>query len=192
MASTNICSFLKSMWNVEDFKNQSYVKHCDINLIISLPGLVLLLLCLLLVVSCNPAIYMKKGQITTIYLDAKLDWLSTDLKVKKGQKLTFECKGKWAVAPIEENERWPDTGQEGHGRHPGEQVHRLGDPKKGLPGIPFGALLGRIGHVVFAIGDPNEVIMPENGELYLVINDYPFYRHDNRGGLYITIRFEDH
>lgn len=173
------------------FKNQSYVKHCDINSIIALPGLVLLLFCLLLAVSCIPAIHMKKGQIAMIYLDAKLDWLSTDLKVKKGQKLAFECKGKWAVAPIEENERWPDTGPEGHGKHPGEQVHRLGDPKKELPGVPFGNLLGRIGQVVFSIGDQKEVIIPENGELYLVINDYPFYRHDNRGGLYITIRAEN-
>ncbi len=158
-----------------------------LNPIISFPGLVILLLCLLLAVSCQPAIHLKKGQVTTVYLDARADWLSTGLRVERGQKLAFECKGTWAVAPSEEKERWPDTGPAGHGNHPGEQVHRLGDPKKELPGTPFGALLGRIGPVVFAIGDQKEMIMPADGELCLVINDYPFYRQDNRGGLSITI-----
>jgi len=137
------------------------------------------------------AVYLKKGQVKTIYLDAKSDWLPTGIKVKKGIKLTFECTGKWAVAPIEENERWPDTGPEGHGRHPGEQIHRLGDPKKELPGVPFGTLLGKIDHIIFPIGDQKDIRMPADGELYLVINDYPFYRHDNRGGLHITIISND-
>jgi hypothetical protein len=167
------------------------MRRYTIHFVFSLPGLVILSMCILLVVSCKHVVYLIKGQTKTIYLDARADWLSTGLAVKKGQKLTFECGGKWAVAPIEENERWPDTGPDGHGRHPGEQVHRLGDSKKELPGVPFGALLGRIGHVVFAIGDQKEVLIPESGELYLVINDYPFYRHDNRGGISITIKAEE-
>ena len=136
--------------------------------------------------ACNP-VYQKEPSTITVYLDAKSDWLNTGLRVEKGQILNFECRGSWAVAPINESRRWPDTGPEGHGKHPGERVHRKGDPKKELPGVPFGALLGKVGLTIFLIGDRQEIKMPENGRLHLAINDYPFYRHDNRGGLSITI-----
>jgi hypothetical protein len=123
----------------------------------------------------------------TIYLDAKSDWLDTGILVREGQEVGFECEGTWAVAPANEGQRWPDTGPERHVRHAGERVHRRGDPKKELPGTPFGTLLARVGKIVFPIGDQKAVFMPSTGRLYLVINDYPFYRHDNRGGLRITI-----
>ena len=183
---------MTSRWFGRDGRSASQMfRPARLNPTITFPWLVILLLCLLSAVSCKPAIHLKKGQPTTVYLDAKSDWLPPGLRVARGQKLTFECKGTWAVAPGEERERWPDAGPEGHGSHPGEQVHRLGDPKKELPGTPFGALLGRVGPAVFAIGDQREVIMPADGELYLVINDYPFYRQDNRGGLVITISVND-
>lgn len=146
---------------------------------------VLIILSLLL--ACKQEIRRPQGHGKTIYLDAKSDWQGTGLWVKKGQKVHLECHGMWAVAPENESRRWPDTGPEGHGKHPGEKVHRLGDPKKELPGVPFGALLGKVYDVVFPIGDRKEIIIPLKGELYLVINDYPFYRHDNRGGLTVTI-----
>lgn len=142
-------------------------------------------ICILLL-ACGQ-IYQKEPLTRNFYLDAKSDWQDTGLHVEKGHILYFECRGSWAVAPINESRRWPDTGPEGHGKHPGEQVHRKGDPKKELPGVPFGTLLGKVGVTVFLIGDLKEIKMPETGRLYLVINDYPFYRHDNRGGLNITI-----
>jgi hypothetical protein len=37
---------------------------------------------------------------------------------------------------------------------------------------------------------PGSVIMPATGILYLVINDYPFYRHGNRGRLRVSIARE--
>ncbi len=146
---------------------------------------VLIILALLL--ACKQEIRRPQGNGKTIYLDAKSDWQGTGLWVKKGQKVRLECHGMWAVAPENERRRWPDTGPEGHGKHPGEKVHSLGDPKKALPGTPFGALLGKVSDAVFPIGDRKEIIIPSEGELYLVINDYPFYRHDNRGGLTVTI-----
>ena len=146
---------------------------------------VLIILSLLL--ACKQEIRRPQGHGKTIHLDAKSDWQGTGLWFKKGQKIRLECHGSWAVAPSNESRRWPDTGPEGHGRHPGEKVHKSGDPKKELPGTPFGTLLGRVAHIVFPIGDRKEIVAPSEGELYLVINDYPFYRHDNRGGLSITI-----
>ena len=95
--------------------------------------------------------------------------------------------GFWAVAPENESTRWPDTGPEGHGNHPGEFVHRLGNTKKELPGVPFGTLLGKVGSFVFAVGARQKIVMPADGTLFLVINDYPFYRQDNRGGLQVHI-----
>ena len=142
---------------------------------------------LVLLFACKQEIRRPQGRGKTIYLDAKSAWQSTGLWVKKGQTVRFECHGIWAVAPENENRRWPDTGPEGHGKHPGEKVHRLGDPKKELPGTPFGTLLGKVSDAVIPIGDRKEIMFPSEGELYLVINDYPFYRHDNRGGLTVTI-----
>ena len=150
-----------------------------------LSSAVLIILSLLL--ACKQEIRRPQGHGKTIYLDAKSDWQGTGLWFKKGQKVRLECHGMWAVAPENESRRWPDTGPEGHGKHPGEKVHRLGDPKKELPGTPFGALLGKVSDAVFPIGNRKEIIIPSEGELYLVINDYPFYRHDNRGGLTVTI-----
>jgi len=137
--------------------------------------------------ACMHGESLQSGHRKTLYLDAKSDWMDTGLWVREGQEVGFECQGTWAVAPANESRRWPDTGPEGHGKHPGEKVHRRGDPKKELPGTSFGTLLGRVGNVVFPIGDQKKVIMPSGGRLYLVINDYPFYRHDNRGGLSITL-----
>jgi len=126
----------------------------------------------------------------TVDVDAKSDWIDTGIRVVKGQTVFFRSEGAWAVAPHDERERWPDAGPEGHGNHPGEVVHRAGDHKKELPGTPFGTLLGRVSRHVFPIGIRNEIIMPASGTLYLVINDYPFYRHDNRGSLKVTISKE--
>ena len=137
--------------------------------------------------ACSHAFHHSEESMTTLFLDAKSDWANTGLFVRRGQRLFFETRGTWAVAPENERERWPDAGPEGHGKHPGERVHRQGDSKKELPGVPFGTLLGKINDAVFPIGCQKEVVIPANGRLYLVINDYPFYRHDNRGGLHITI-----
>ncbi|MDI9571431.1 MAG: hypothetical protein QM278_12090 [Pseudomonadota bacterium] len=126
----------------------------------------------------------------TVYVDARSDWINTRIRVSKGQTVVFRCEGAWAVAPLNERERWPDAGPEGHGNHPGEIVHRAGDAKKELPGTPFGALLGKVDSKVFPIGSREKVVMPADGVLYLVINDYPFYRHDNRGGLTVYISKE--
>ena len=145
------------------------------------------LIILVLLFACKQEIRHPQGRGKTIYLDAKSDWQATGLWVKKGQTVSLECHGVWAVAPENENQRWPDTGPEGHGNHPGEKVHRLGNPKKELPGTPFGALLGKVSDRVFPIGNRRKIVIQSEGELYLVVNDYPFYRHDNRGGLSITI-----
>lgn len=147
----------------------------------------IILTALPLLLACTPEIKSPQAHGKTIYLDVKSDWQSTGLWVKEGQKLRFECRGVWAVAPENESSRWPDTGPEGHGKHPGEKVHRAGNPKKELPGTPLGTLLGKVSDVVFPIGDRKEIIIPSEGELSLVINEYPFFRHDNRGGLTITI-----
>jgi hypothetical protein len=141
----------------------------------------------LLLWACAQRVTSPEGPGTTIFLDARSGWEGTGLRVTKGQKLSIECSGTWAVAPENESQRWPDTGPEGHGNHPGEKIHTKGDRKKELPGVPFGALLGKVSEAVFPIGDQREIVAPAEGELYLVINDYPFYRHDNRGGLTITI-----
>jgi hypothetical protein len=146
------------------------------------------LISLAVISCCGMAIHPLNE--ATLYIDARSDWVNTGIRVSEGQAVAFRCDGFWAVAPLNESERWPDAGPEGHGNHPGEIVHRQGDSKKELPGVPFGALLGKVDRTVFPIGSQRRIIMPANGTLYLVINDYPFYRHDNRGGLKVRISRE--
>ena len=152
------------------------------------PGLSIMGLTVLALMSaCTQEIRSPQSHQKTIYLDAKSGWQNTGLWCKEGQRVFFKCSGIWAVAPENESNRWPDAGPEGHGKHPGEKIHELGDPKKELPGTPFGTLLGKVSEVAFPIGNRKVIIIPAEGVLSLVINDYPFFRHDNRGGLTITI-----
>jgi len=153
---------------------------------------VTLILCIMTVgglMACHHRSHHEPGEVT-VDVDATSDWVHTGVRVSEGQTLFFRCSGSWAVAPANERERWPDAGPDGHGNHPGERVHSKGDPRKELPGTPFGTLLGKVNGRVFPIGSQGSVIMPAAGILYLVINDYPFYRHDNRGRLQVSIARE--
>ncbi|WP_207679281.1 hypothetical protein [Desulfonema magnum] len=138
----------------------------------------------------SPTRDVAKGSATPFFLDAKSDWSDTGIRVTKGEKLNFECRGTWAAAPEEVRQTWPDAGPEGHGDHPAEKAFSHLDSQKEMPGIPFGTLLGKIGNTIFPISDKEKVLMPESGRLFLVINDCPPYRYDNRGGLNIMIRKE--
>ena len=137
--------------------------------------------------SISPSIDRYKETEIKVFLDAKSGWLDTHIPVKKGEKIGIECSGTWAAAPATESQTWPDTGPEGHGMHPAEKAFRHLDSQKELPDTPFGTLLGRINNTLFAIGETKEIVMPETGRLFLVINDLPNHRFDNRGGLNITI-----
>jgi len=136
----------------------------------------------------SPVRENNTGTLTGLYLDAKSGWSDTGLRVEKEQYLDFECSGIWAAAPESVRDVWPDAGPGGHAGHPAEKIFRHLDSEKELPGIPFAALLGKVGKTIFLIGDKEKVIMPESGRLFLVINDCPPHRHDNRGGLRISIQ----
>lgn len=135
----------------------------------------------------SPAIERNKETKINIFLDAKSGWFDTRIPVNKGEKISIECWGTWAAAPETESQTWPDTGPEGHGTHPAEKLFSNLDSQKELPRTPFGALLGRVNDTIFAIGDKKEIVAPKSGRLFLVINDLPFHRYDNRGSLSITV-----
>jgi len=137
--------------------------------------------------SISPAIAINKKTGINIFLDAKSGWFDTRISVTNGEKISIKCSGTWAAAPETESQSWPDTGPEGHGAHPAEKLFSNLDSQKELPRVPFGALLGRINDTVFAIGDKKEIVVPKSGRLFLVINDLPVHRYDNRGGLSITV-----
>jgi len=138
--------------------------------------------------SISPAINRDKETEINVFLDAKSGWFDTHIPVKKGEIIGIECQGTWAAAPKTENQTWPDTGPEGHGMHSAEKAFSNLDSQKELPGVPFGTLLGRINDTIFAISEKGEIVVPESGRLFLVINDLPDHRFDNRGGLNIIIR----
>lgn len=135
----------------------------------------------------SPAIETNKKTGINIFLDAKSGWFDTRISIKKGENISIQCSGTWAAAPETESQTWPDTGPDGHGTHPAEKLFNNLDSQKELPCVPFGTLLGMVNDVVFAIGDKEKFVAPQSGRLFMVINDIPLYRYDNRGGLSITI-----
>lgn len=127
----------------------------------------------------------------TVYLDATSGWLDTRLDVRAGETIRITTRGVWAAAPSIVRNVWPDTGAEGHGKHPAEQLFKHLDSQKELPGVAFGSLLGQIGNHIFAIGDRNDIVIPRSGRLLLVMNDIPDQRFDNRGIMEIRVLLQD-
>jgi hypothetical protein len=94
-----------------------------------------------------------------IRVSAKAGWVSTGMRVRKGELVTFNT-----------------TGQAQLSDNPNDRAHSAGTPRT-APGAPIphvyaGALIGRIGNgQPFAIGDQTSVAMPNAGLLYLAVND---------------------
>ena len=52
----------------------------------------------------------------------------------------------------------------------------------------FGQLIGRVGDVVFAIGDTHTIVAPASGELELAANDLTLTYWDNNGTFVVLVR----
>jgi hypothetical protein len=113
--------------------------------------------------------------VTTVTVQGNEDWTSTNLDVRRGEILTITSSGQVRFSPQPN-----DTAQAaGAGRQ------RMG-PNAPLPNAPKGALLGRIDQgTPFLIGAQRQVRMPEDGTLYLGVNDDMV--SDNDGSLQVTI-----
>jgi hypothetical protein len=142
--------------------------------------LIVFLAVIALVGWCSLPRETKRGQVEHESLDsirifAYRDWQSTGLRVHQDDVLTIEAEGSWLYTPEEYH---------GPGGH-----RRFGSPDfYPLPGVPGGALIGRIGEEgePFYVGERARRQVQRDGLLYLRIDDDIL--SDNEG--YVTVQVE--
>ena len=122
----------------------------------------------------------KRGQVEHASLDsiqifAYRDWQSTGLRVQENDSLTIEAQGAWMYTPGELH------GPQGHRRYVSPAFYPL-------PGVPGGALIGRIGEggELFYVGERLRWRAERDGLLYLRIDDDIL--SDNEG--YVTVEVQ--
>jgi hypothetical protein len=128
---------------------------------------------------------LKAGEIRSVALSARSEWLATDFSVEKGSKILIKANGKWTHGPEGVSGDVPYYGPEGY--------NKLDDMAL-LPSANIGALIAKIGsEEPFFVGDHTVLICPKNGQLFLAMNERPgIVAHDNNEGqITVTVQVED-
>ena len=108
-----------------------------------------------------------------IRVPAQRGWVSTGMRVRKGEYIQFNTSGEVQVSDSR-----------------GDRARAAGTPRTApnspLPTVGAGALIGRVGNSQpFGIGDQTSVPMPFDGVLYLMVNDDE--RADNAGQFVVSL-----
>jgi hypothetical protein len=129
---------------------------------------------------CSVPQETKRGQVAHEALDdtriyAYRDWQSTGLRVHQDDAVLIEAQGTWLYTPDEYH------GPEGHRRYLAPDFYPL-------PGVPGGALIGRIGEdaAPFYVGKRAHLRAQHDGFLYLRIDDDIL--SDNEGYVEVEIQ----
>jgi hypothetical protein len=110
-----------------------------------------------------------------ISIPANTQWVPTGIRVRKGQVLNFQVTGEIQLSG-DANDRAVSAGSTSGRTVPGSP----------LPNALAGALIGRVGNgAPFGIGNQTSVSMPDNGVLFLGINDSNV--SDNTGNFSVVI-----
>ena len=110
-----------------------------------------------------------------ISIPANQGWVNTGIRVRKGQMVNFRVTGEIQLSG-DTNDRAVSAGST-TGRRAG------GSP---LPNALAGALIGRVGNgAAFGIGNQASVSMPDNGVLFLGVNDDTL--SDNTGNFSVVV-----
>lgn len=110
----------------------------------------------------------------SIRVAANSGWVSTGRRVRRGDVVSFNTTGEVQLSD-----------------NPSDRARSAGTPRN-APGAPMpdvyaGGLIGRVGNgAPFAIGDQTSVTMPNDGVLYLAVNDDE--RADNSGAFVVQLR----
>lgn len=108
-----------------------------------------------------------------IRVPANGGWISTGMRVRRGEVVTFNTSGQVQLSD-NANDR---------ARSAGTPRNAPGAP---VPSVYAGALIGRVGSgQPFAVGDQASVAMPNEGLLYLAVNDDE--RGDNAGEFVVQL-----
>ena len=111
----------------------------------------------------------------SIRVPATAGWVSTGMRVRRGELVSFNTTGEVQLS----------TGGSDRARSAGSPSRTAaGSP---LPNAAAGALIGKIGNgQPFGIGDQASVPMPNDGLLYLAVNDDEL--SDNSGAFVVQLR----
>ena len=111
----------------------------------------------------------------TITVMANTGWVDTGVAVRRGDRITLDTRGTIYLRANGQTEANPAGASDGS--------RAAGAP---LPGLPLGALIGRIGNGrAFGVGNQTTIVAPESGELFLGINDDNL--GDNSGQFTVTL-----
>ena len=103
------------------------------------------------------------------------------MRVKKGQRLVIDAEGTWSP-DLQNRIGW--CGADGVANTPGSAAYLL-------PGTNIGALIAKIGDTVFAVGSRYDNPAPDNGVIFLAMNETP--HNNNQAGSLLAqiILFDD-
>ena len=122
----------------------------------------------------SPAIDAGIDSPGSIRVPANAGWVSTGRRVRRGDVVAFNVSGEVQLS----------TNASDRARAAGTTRTAPGAP---LPNVNAGGLIGRIGNgAAFGIGDQASVPMPNEGVLYLAVNDDE--RSDNSGEFVVQLR----
>lgn len=110
----------------------------------------------------------------TVSVIAAADWTSTEIRVRKGQRITISATGQIDL---------------GGNRRSGPEGTPVADPKKLIPNVPTGALIAVIGDDnddFISIGPQTSFVAEREGILFLSVNETNL--KDNTGSFVARIR----
>jgi hypothetical protein len=115
-------------------------------------------------------------------IDAQLGWQDTGIHIEVGDEVSIQVEsGTWT--------RW--LGQRSYTGGEGDPGYVCGftnvECLEPLPLVPAGALVGRIGGMIFEVGNEKEMVANESGNLFLRINDVDGGLFDNDGSLSVKV-----
>lgn len=122
----------------------------------------------------SPALEAGVDAPGSIRVPANAGWVSTGRRVRQGDVVAFNVTGEVQLST-----------------NPSDRAHAAGTPRTApgapLPNVNAGGLIGRIGNgAPFGIGNQASVPMPNDGVLYLAVNDDE--RSDNSGEFVVQLR----
>ena len=108
-------------------------------------------------------------------------WQESYVRVKKGQRLVIDAEGAWSP-DLQNRIGW--CGGDGVANTPGSAAYLL-------PGTNIGSLIAKIGNTVFAVGSRYDNPAPDNGVIFLAMNETP--HNNNQAGSLLAqiILFDD-
>ena len=113
----------------------------------------------------------SRQSIVNVNIAASAGWVDTGIKVKSGERLTFEASG---LVNAEGGE--PNTNPNGFAPAVCDRRNCIAQ------GEAYGTLVGRIGGGnSFRVGTYLELTASSGGKLYLAVNDNDIYYADNKG-----------